>query len=132
MESLFCLVSVCIPCASDSSSPIDSKERTAGSWHSIVAFGACCIDSGIGADSSSRHAVDPLLAALAAAVGNIVVAAVGDTVVVDVAELETLLLVVSAPLDEAPLLLVDGVALVVAVVDLELAVDWELALALVD
>ena len=52
--------------------------------------------------------------------------------VVAVAELETLLFVVLALLDEAPLLLVDGVVLVVAAVDLELAVDWELALALVD
>ena len=64
--------------------------------------------------------------------GNIVEAAVGDVAVVAVAELETVLFVVLALLDEAPLPLVDWVVLVVAVVDLELAVDWVLALALVD
>ena len=79
-----------------------------------------------------RPVVDALVAAVVAAVGNIVEAAVGDVAVVAVAELETVLFVVLALLDEAPLPLVDWVVLVVAVVDLELAVDWALALALVD
>ena len=79
-----------------------------------------------------RPVVDALVAAVAAAVGNVVEAAAGDAVVVAVAELETLLFVVLALLDEAPLLPVDGVVLVASAVDLELAVDWELALALVD
>ena len=77
--------------------------------------------------------VDALVAAVVvAAVGNIVEAAVGDTVVVAVEELETLLFVVLALLDEAPLPPVDWVVLAAAVVGSALAVDWALALALVD